>query len=100
MVSTDGLPFIDCHTHIGRLPGIVGDLYTAEDLGYIARNEGAAMMLASSATATMVSQAAATAETVDMVRRFGKTLRGVLWLNPNDPSWAADVLPNCTYSAS
>ena len=29
------LPLIDCHTHIGRLPGVVGEAFTPKDLVYI-----------------------------------------------------------------
>ena len=90
-MNLEGLSFIDCHTHIGRLPGVVGDLFRAEDLDRIAQREGVSIMLASSATATMVSQSAGTAETIDMVRRFGDRLKGVLWVNPNDPDWSQDV---------
>lgn len=87
----DRFPIIDCHTHIGLLPGELGDLYTAPDLDYILRNEGIGIMLASSATATMVGQAQAAAETIEMVTRFGERLKGILWLNPSDPNWADDV---------
>ena len=61
------LPIIDCHTHIGRLPGVVGDLYTPEDLCYICAHEGVRFMLVSSASATTVGQWIATQETIDMV---------------------------------
>jgi len=84
-------PYIDCHTHIGRLPGVVGDLYTADDLAYIMEHQGPEMMLASSASATTVSQRLATDETIDMVTRYGDRLRGLLWINPQDPEWAADL---------
>ena len=90
-MSSIGMPFIDCHTHIGRLPGVVGDLYTAEDLCAIADREGAAFMLASSATATTVSQASGNAEAFEMVARFGDRLGGMLWINPHDPAWREDV---------
>ena len=49
------LPLIDVHTHIGHLPGAVGDVYTAEDLCYICDHEGARFMLVSSASATTVT---------------------------------------------
>ena len=90
-MEIDQLNVIDCHTHIGRLPGVVGDNYTAEDLMTIVQREGVKTMLASSATATMVSQALGVTETIDMAARFGEHLKGVLWLNPNDPDWAEDV---------
>jgi len=90
-VDIKQLNVIDCHTHIGRLPGVVGDNFTAEDLMYIVRHEGVETMLASSATATMVSQTLGTTETIDMAMRFSANLKGMLWLNPNDPDWAADV---------
>jgi uncharacterized protein len=90
-MKTDGLLFIDCHAHIGSLPGVVNDRYGAEDLDYIADHQGAAAMLVSSATATMVSQSVGTAETIEMVRQFGDRLKGMLWLNPHDPNWSDDV---------
>ncbi len=58
MASRPQISFIDCHTHIGRLPGILGDEYSADDLCYIAEREGAACMLASSASVMVVSRAA------------------------------------------
>jgi predicted TIM-barrel fold metal-dependent hydrolase len=90
-LTTSDIAIIDCHTHIGRLPGVVHDLYGAEDLHYIGANEGVTAMLASSASASLVSQATGTTETIEMVRCYGETLKGVLWLNPHDPAWAQDV---------
>lgn len=75
---------IDVHTHIGQLPGVVGDVTTAEDLCYIAENEGASFMLASSASATTIGQHYATLETVNMVEQHGDRLGGMLWINPHD----------------
>jgi predicted TIM-barrel fold metal-dependent hydrolase len=86
-----GLPLIDCHTHIGHLPGAVGDVYTAEDLCYICEHEGASFMLVSSASATTIGQSYATTEAVAMVQEHGDRLGGMLWINPHDPEWAADV---------
>jgi predicted TIM-barrel fold metal-dependent hydrolase len=88
---TQPIPLIDCHTHVGRIPGIVGDITTPEDLRYICEHEGARFMLASSASATVVSQHAATLEAVDMVQRHGDYLGGMLWVNPHDPDWKADL---------
>jgi predicted TIM-barrel fold metal-dependent hydrolase len=85
------LPLIDCHTHIGRLPGVVGDAYTPADLCTICEREGARFMLVSSATATTVGQRAATEETIAMVQAHGDRLGGMLWVNPHDPAWAEDV---------
>ena len=84
-------PLIDCHTHIGHLPGVVGEVFTAEDLCYICEQEGAERMLVSSASATTIGQSYATAETVAMVERHGVRLGGMLWINPHDPAWAEDV---------
>lgn len=85
------LPLIDCHTHIGHLPGAVGDVYTAEDLCYICEHEGASFMLVSSASATTIGQRCATDEVIAMVQAHGDRLGGMLWVNPHDPDWAADV---------
>ena len=85
------LPLIDCHTHIGQLPGAVGEAFSAEDLCYIAEQEGATFMLASSASATTVGQHYGTLETVEMVQAHGDRLGGMLWVNPHDPAWAEDV---------
>jgi predicted TIM-barrel fold metal-dependent hydrolase len=82
---------IDCHTHIGRLPGMVGDVYTPEDLCTICEHEGARFMLVSSATATTVGQHIATEETIAAVQTHGDRLGGMLWVNPHDPTWAEDV---------
>jgi predicted TIM-barrel fold metal-dependent hydrolase len=82
---------IDCHTHIGRLPGVVGEVFTPEDLCYICEHEGVGRMLVSSASATTVSQQVGTRETVAMVERYGDRLGGMLWINPHDPAWAEDV---------
>lgn len=82
---------IDCHTHVGRLPGVVGEAVTAEDLCYICEHEGVHFMLASSASATTVSQQVGTRETIEMVERHGDRLGGMLWINPHDPAWAEDV---------
>ena len=93
MASPSDMPFIDCHAHIGRLPGVLGDQYSADDLCYIAEREGAALMLASSASVMMVSQAVGAAETFEMVERYPDRLGGLLWINPNDPSWLDYVEP-------
>jgi predicted TIM-barrel fold metal-dependent hydrolase len=85
------IPLIDCHTHIGRLPGVFSDGYTAEDLLYIAENEGAEFMLVSSASTTTVNQTFGTAEAIAMVEKHGDKLGGMLWVNPRDPAWKADV---------
>lgn len=85
------IPLIDIHTHIGRLPGVVGEVFTADDLRYIAAHEGARFMLASSATATTVSQAAGTREALAMAQKHGDRLGAMLWINPHDPDWRADV---------
>ena len=61
---------IDCHTHIGRLPGVVGEVVTPDDLCYICEHEGVHLMLASSASATTVSQQVATQETIEMFERL------------------------------
>jgi len=85
------MALIDCHTHIGQLPGVVGDIYTPQDLCYICEREGALFMLVSSASATTIGQHVATGETITMVERHGDRLGGILWLNPHDPTWAEDV---------
>ncbi len=88
-------PIIDCHTHIGRLPGIVGEVVTAEDLAYICKHENVRYMLVSSASATTVGQHAATQEVVEMLTSSNpgepRQLGGMLWVNPHDPSWADDL---------
>ena len=85
------LPLIDCHAHIGHLPGVVGDIFTAADLNYICEHEGVELMLVSSASATTIGQRDATTEAVAMVEGFGDRLGGMLWINPHDPSWTEDV---------
>ena len=85
------IPLIDCHTHIGRLPGMVGEVFYAEDLLHIAEHEGVRFMLASSATAGVVNQHLGTDEALDMVARHGDRLGGMLWINPHDPTWQEDV---------
>ena len=84
-------PIIDCHTHIGHLPGVVGEVFTPEDLCYICDHEGAEFMLVSSASATTIGQHVATTEVVAMVEAHGQRLGGMLWVNPHDPSWADGV---------
>ncbi|MHB1356785.1 MAG: amidohydrolase family protein [Anaerolineae bacterium] len=84
-------PIIDIHTHIGHLPGIIGEVFTPEDLGYILDHEGARMMLASSASTTTMSQQYGTAETIAMVEGYDARLKGMLWINPHDPDWLAIV---------
>jgi predicted TIM-barrel fold metal-dependent hydrolase len=85
------VPLIACHTHIGQLPGVVGDIYTPQDLCYICEREGARFMLVSSASATTIGQHVATAQVVTMVERHGDRLGGMLWVNPHDPTWSEDV---------
>lgn len=82
---------IDCHTHVGRLPGVVGEVVTPDDLYYICEHERVHFMLASSASATTVSQQVGTRETVEMVEQHGDRLGGMLWINPHDPGWGEDV---------
>ena len=85
------IPLIDCHTHIGHLPGVVGEVFRPEDLLHIAEREGVRFMLVSSATATTVAQHVATDEAVAMVTRHADRLGGLLWINPHDPAWQDDV---------
>ena len=85
------IPLIDCHTHIGHLPGALHDAFTAEDLCYILDHEGAAFMLVSSASTSTISQTYGTDEALDMVARHGDRLGGMLWINPRDPAWRSDV---------
>lgn len=84
---------IDIHTHIGHLPGVVGEVFSAEDLHYICDQEGVRFMLASSASACTVGQHYATQEALEMVRKHGNCLGGMLWINPHDPAWMEDVGP-------
>jgi len=90
-VSPNDLLIIDCHTHIGRLPGVVGEAFYAEDLLHIAENEGVRYMLVSSATATTVSQRLATDEAIAMATSHPDRLGAMLWINPHDPNWQDDV---------
>ena len=85
------IPIIDIHTHIGHLPGVVGDVYTAQDLVYICEHEGINFMLVSSASATTIEQHYATNEILTMVDTFGNKLGGMLWVNPHDATWIEDV---------
>jgi predicted TIM-barrel fold metal-dependent hydrolase len=85
------LPLIDIHTHIGHLPGVVGEVFTPQDLCFIGEQEGVGTMLVSSASACTIGQHYATLEAVEMVRQFGSRLKGMLWINPHDPAWADDV---------
>ncbi len=85
------LPLIDIHTHIGRLPGVVGEIFTPDDLCYICEQEGARFMLASSASATTVSQHAGVLETAAMARAHPDRLGGMFWINPHDPAWREDI---------
>ena len=85
------VPLIDIHTHIGHLPGVVGDVYTPEDLRYICEHEGARWMLVSSASTTLIGQRYGTLEAVEMVRKHGDRLGGMLWINPHNPAWKDDV---------
>ena len=84
-------PLIDIHTHIGHLPGVIGEVFTPEDLCYILDHEGARLMLASSASTTTISQEYGTAETIAMVERYGAKLKGMIWINPHDPGWPGIV---------
>jgi len=84
-------PLIDCHTHIGHLPGVVGEVFTPDDLCYICEHEGASFMLASSASVTTIGQHYGTLEAIDMVRQHGDRLGGMLWINPHDSTWVEDI---------
>jgi predicted TIM-barrel fold metal-dependent hydrolase len=82
---------IDIHTHIGHLPGQVGDVYTPQDLNYICMHENVHYMLVSSASASSIGQHYGTKEVIEMVSQYGKKLGGMLWVNPHDSSWIDDV---------
>ncbi|MFH1084162.1 MAG: amidohydrolase family protein [Chloroflexota bacterium] len=86
-----GRPLIDIHTHIGHLPGVVGEVFAAEDLAYIAAHEGVHFMLASSATTSLVGRAQGLTEALAMTQRYGDRLGAMLWVNPHDPAWEQDV---------
>jgi hypothetical protein len=70
---------------------VVGEVFSPQDLMTISEGEGASFMLVSSASACTIGQHTATLEVVDMVRRYGSRLKGMLWINPHDPAWAEDV---------
>lgn len=84
---TNQEPIIDIHTHIGRLPGVVGEIFSAEDLLTICHREGVDMMLVSSASTTTVSQAYGMMELRTMLTSYGDKLKGMVWINPHDPQW-------------
>lgn len=90
-MTNAGVPFIDIHTHIGHLPGVVGEMFTPEDLTYIAEHEGCKFMLVSSASTSLVGQHVGTSEAVEMVKHYGDRLGALLWINPHDPTWPDDV---------
>ena len=70
-------PIIDVHTHIGHLPGVVGDVYHAADLLYIAEHEGASFMLVSSASVTTIGR------TVGLISEFIQSISKRLWERMN-----------------
>lgn len=78
---------VDIHTHIGRLPGVVGEVVTAEDLLYIQEHEGVALMLVSSASSNTVSMRVGSTEMHAMLREHSQHLKGMVWINPHDPEW-------------
>jgi predicted TIM-barrel fold metal-dependent hydrolase len=81
------IPILDIHTHIGSLPGVVGDSYTADDLAYVTEQEGVSYALASSASTTTIGLQTGMAESLDMVERHGDRLGALIWINPHDPTW-------------
>ena len=48
-------------------------------------------MLVSSASATTIGQHIATKEIVEMVKKYGDKLGGMLWVNPHDATWTEDI---------
>ena len=85
------VPLIDCHSHVGHLPGVLGDVYTADDLCYIVEHEGVSFMLASSASSSTIDQTYGTDEAIAMVEEHGDCLGGLVWVNPRHPEWQSDV---------
>jgi predicted TIM-barrel fold metal-dependent hydrolase len=86
-----GFPLVDCHAHVGRLPGTVGRVISGDDLHYALTREGVAYTLASSASVTTVGQPFGNAEAVREVARRPDTIGGMIWINPHDPAWADDA---------
>lgn len=86
-VARIDVPLIDIHTHVGHLPGVLGDYYSADDLRYVVEHEGVRFALTSSASTAAISEAYGLAEAIDMVQRHGERLGGMFWLNPRDPDW-------------
>lgn len=86
-----GFKVIDCHAHVGRIPGEVGYVITGEDLDYALRNEGVSYALASSASVTTVGQEYGNAEAVLEVSKHPDTIGGMIWINRHDPSWEVDA---------
>jgi len=86
-----GFPLVDCHAHVGRLPGAVGRAITGDDLHYALRREGATYALASSASVTTVGQQYGNAEAVREVARHPDAIGGMIWINPHDPAWEDDA---------
>jgi len=86
-----GFNLIDCHAHVGRLPGAVGRVITGDDLDYALKNEGVLYALASSASVTTVGQKYGNAEAVREVSKHPDTIGGMIWINPHDPCWEEDA---------
>lgn len=86
-----GFPLIDCHAHVGQLPGVVGRAISGDDLHYALTREGAAYALASSASVTTVGMQYGNAEAVREVARHPDTIGGMIWINPHDPAWEDDA---------
>ncbi|MEM2906443.1 MAG: amidohydrolase family protein [Candidatus Bathyarchaeia archaeon] len=86
-----GFRLIDCHAHVGRLPGTVGYIVTGDELDYALKNEGVLYALASSASVTTVGQEYGNAEAVREVAKHPDTIGGMIWINPHDPGWEEDA---------
>ena len=86
-----GFKVIDCHAHVGRIPGRVGNVVTGDDLDYALKSEGVSFALASSASVTTVGQKYGNAEAVREVGKHSDTIGGMIWINPHDPVWEEDA---------
>ena len=86
-----GYKVIDCHAHVGRIPGRVGYVVTGDDLDFVLKSEGVSFALASSASVTTVGQKFGNAEAVREVGKHLDTVGGMVWINPHDPSWEEDA---------
>lgn len=90
-MSERDFPVIDAQVHFGHMGRHVHHRYSAEDLVGVLDRGRVAFALVSSVSSGTIGQEFGTSEVLDGVARYPDRLGALIWVEPRDPAWQADI---------